>query len=147
MKKIHITVLALVLLLTVSLVFAQQPAGTKTVVSGEIATMNTPSGVIVEGEQVAVTTPLPRKTATHAQAVKHHAQMANQQASNAATQAQNAASLKKGEPKLKVNTTTTDTDSTESIGIFKTCKPEGYLCILYIKPFYIVHITCTNKRF
>ncbi len=110
MKKIHITILALVLLLTVSLVFAQ-PAGTKTVVRGDVAAMNTPTGVVVEGEQVAVTTPLPKHTAAHVQTAKHHAQAAHQQASNAATQAQNAASLKKGEPKVKINTTTTDTDT------------------------------------
>ncbi|MCQ2410861.1 MAG: outer membrane beta-barrel protein [Elusimicrobiaceae bacterium] len=111
MKKIHITVLALVFLLMVSLVFAQ-PAATQTVVTGDASAVNTPSGVIVTGEQVAVTTPLPKPTTTHAhKAVSNQVQAARSQAAGMrATHAANEASLKKGEPKLKVNTTTTTTD-------------------------------------
>lgn len=112
MKKIHIAVLAIVMLLMVSLVFAQQ--GQETLVVGEVAAANTPGGVVVQGEQVAVTVPMQGHQHAHPSARKpavHHVQAVNQQAAGAkATQVQNAASLKKGEPKLKVDTTTTQTD-------------------------------------
>lgn len=105
MKKLHIAVLTIIALLVVSLAFAQQ--GQETFVSGDISATNTPSGVMVQGEQTAVTVPIqgPSRATHHAQAVKaHHA------TATSATQAKNAASLKKGEPALKVNKTTTTTD-------------------------------------
>ncbi|MBR4591807.1 MAG: hypothetical protein IKO35_01190, partial [Elusimicrobiaceae bacterium] len=111
MKKTHVVVIAIVLLLMVSLAFAQQ--GQKTYVSGDVAAVNTPSGVVLEGEQVSVTVPLQKHTGVSAKTVSHQqsTRVANQQAAAAkATHAQNAASLKKGEPALKVNTTTTQTD-------------------------------------
>ena len=109
MKKIHIAVLAIVMLLMVSLVFAQQ--GQETFVSGDVSATNTPSGVVVQGEQVAVTVPIQSPGQTAHRTAAHRAAKAHQRALGAkATQADNAASLKKGEPKLKVNTTTTETD-------------------------------------
>ena len=113
MKKIHIAVLAIVMLLMVSLVFAQQ--GQETFVTGDVSATNTPQGVMVQGEQVAVTVPIQGAHQTaHKTAHKttaHHVANVNQQATGAkATQADNAASLKKGEPKVKVNKTTTETD-------------------------------------
>jgi len=125
MKKIHVTVLALVLLLCVSLVFAA-PVNNNTkqaVTYGEVAVVNTPSGVVVAGEEVTYpvksATAAPAKTAhpaTH-QATHHPAQMTAaqrhaqaQKASEASTRAANEASLKKGEPNMHINTTTTRTD-------------------------------------
>ena len=108
MKKIHIAMLAIVMLLMVSLVFAQQ--GQETMVVGEVAAANTPGGVVVQGEQVAVTVPMQGARSKATKPAVHHAQAVNQQVAGAkATQVQNAASLKKGEPKLKVDTTTTQT--------------------------------------
>ncbi len=106
MKKTHVVILAIVLLLMVSLVFAQQ--GQKTYVSGDISAVNTPSGVVLEGEQVAVTVPIQGRAAR--KPAVHHTQVNQQAAAAKATQVQNAASLKKGEPRLQVNTTTTETD-------------------------------------
>lgn len=113
MKKIHIVVLAIVMLLMVSLVFAQQ--GQETFVTGEVSAAPTANGVIVQGEQMAVTVPIQGRQGNVRPAARkpavHHVQTVNQQAAGAkATQVQNAASLKKGESKLKVDTTTTQTD-------------------------------------
>ena len=109
MKKIHIAVLAIVLLLMVSLVFAQK--GQETFVTGDVSAVNTPNGVVVQGEQVAVTVPIQGARHMTHKAVAHHTVKANQQAVGAKdTQADNAASLKKGTPKVKVNKTTTETD-------------------------------------
>ena len=110
MKKIHIAVLAIVMLLMGSLVFAQQ--GQETLVVGEVAAANTPGGVVVQGEQVAVTVPVQGARAKTTKPAVRHVQAVKQQVAGAkATQAENASSLKKGEPKLRVNTTTTDTDA------------------------------------
>ena len=112
MKKTHVIVIGIVLLLLVSLSFAQQ--GQRTYVAGEVAAVPTSSGVVVEGEQVAVTVPLQGHANTAAKTVHHTTNAAHAAASHAAaakaTQAQNAASLKKGEPSVKVNKTTTQTD-------------------------------------
>ncbi|WP_428073685.1 outer membrane protein [Candidatus Avelusimicrobium luingense] len=109
MKKIHITALAIVFLLMVSLVFAQ--SGEKTYVSGDISAMDVPGGVIVQGEQVAVTVPMQGASARSAKKPAAHRVQVNQQAAGAkATHVQNAASLKKGEPKLTVQTGSTETD-------------------------------------
>ena len=109
MKKTHTAAIVIVLLLIASLAFAQQNA----VTYGAIAAEQTPSGVLVEGEEVTLTQP----AATHPKpAAVHHksaAKMtaAQQRAAGARdTQADNASSLKKGEPSLKVNKTTTTTD-------------------------------------
>lgn len=110
MKKTHAVVIAIVLLLMVSLAFAQQ--GQKTYVSGQVSAANTPGGVVVEGDQVSYTVPV--GTAHQARPAAHHAKMNRQAAAAAkATQAQNTASLKKGEPALRVNKTTTETDAYE----------------------------------
>jgi len=109
----------LVLLLVASLVFAAEPIGTVTYGAGDIE--QTPDGVVATNESVTVpimgtANPAPAKAvrpAAHtAQAAHTSAQAArsNAQASARATRAANEASLKKGEPKLKVNTTTTTTD-------------------------------------
>lgn len=122
MKKIHVTVLALVLLLFVSLVFAAPVNNNmqQSVTYGEVDVVNTPGGVVVAGE--AVTYPVksaaaPAKSAPAAHKAVHHTaqstsaqRMQAQKADAAATRAANEASLKKGEPHLKVNTTTTDTE-------------------------------------
>ena len=104
MKKTHAIVIALVVLLVASLVFAQQ----NSVTYGTVAAAQTPAGVVVEGEEVTYTLP----ANTHRQAaVKHTTTAAQQQAASArATQAANEAVLKQGEPALKVNTTTATTD-------------------------------------
>lgn len=99
MKKTHIVVVAIVLLLMVSLAFAQQ----NTVTYGVVAATNTPNGVVVEGEEVTVAMPTRAQRAAQARAYQ-------QQAADKATQAANEASLKKGEPTLRVDTTTTQTD-------------------------------------
>lgn len=107
MKKTHAVLIAIVLLLMVSLTFAQQ--GQRTYVSGDIAAVNTPNGVVLEGEQVDVTVPIPNPPKAHKPAV-HHAKVNQQAAAAKATHAQNAASLQRHEPKVKVNKTTTQTD-------------------------------------
>ena len=107
MKKTHAVIITIVLLLVVSLAFAQQ--GQETYVSGEVSAVNTPGGVVVDGEQVSYTVPIQGTAKPRVQAV-HHARVNQQAAAAKATKTQNAASLKKGEPKLKVNTTTTETD-------------------------------------
>lgn len=110
MKKIHIVVLSIVFLLMVSLVFAQQ--GQKTYVSGDISATNVPGGVVIQDEQVSYTVPIQGQPAKHAKKPAVHHTQVNQQAAGAkATRAQNAASLKKGEPTLAVQTTTTETDA------------------------------------
>jgi opacity protein-like surface antigen len=110
MKKIHITALAIVFLLMVSLVFAQQ--GQTTYVSGDISATNVPGGVVVQGEQVSYTVPIQGQATRHTQKPAAHHKTVNQAAAGAkATHAQNAASLKKGEPALKTSTTTTETDA------------------------------------
>lgn len=109
MKKIHVTVLAIVFLLMVSLVFAQQ--GEKTYVSGNISATNVPGGVLVQDEQIAVTVPMQGSSARPAKKAVRRTQVNQQSAGAKATQAQNAASLKKGEPKLAVQTTRTETDA------------------------------------
>ena len=101
MKKTHIIVLAIIFVMVASLVFAQQ----NTVTYGVAVAAPTANGIVVEGEEVTV----PVVPPVHKPAVKKPA-VNQQQAGMKATHAQNAASLKKGEPKLKVNTTTTETD-------------------------------------
>ncbi len=102
----HSIIAVLVLLLVASLVFAGQPVGVVTYGTGTI-TM-TPDGVVVTGEDVTVPIQQQAKAASHHVATQRAA--ASAAASAAATKAANQASLKKGEPKLKVNTTTTTTD-------------------------------------
>ena len=100
----HSIIAVLVLLLMASLVFAAEPVGTVTYGSGTITP--TANGVVVTNE--AVTVPMMEATPAkpvHKTAV-HHPTMTSAQA----TQAANVASLKKGEPKLKVNKTTTTTN-------------------------------------
>lgn len=109
MKTTHTVAIAIVLLLIASLAFAQQNA----VTYGAVAAEQTPTGIWVEGEEVTL---MPAKQvqastskAVHKTAVKTTA--AQQRAAGLkATAQENAASLKKGEPALKVNTTTTTTD-------------------------------------
>lgn len=105
MKKTHTIAIAIVILLIASLAFAQQ----NSVTYGAIAAEGTPSGVVVAGEEVTYT--LPNQPAPHKRAV-HRVTTAQQQAaaSAKATQAANEAVLKKGEPSLNVQTTTTTTD-------------------------------------
>ena len=106
--KIHAVVIAIVLLLMVSLAFA----GQNTVTYGEVAVVNTPNGAVVAGEEVTVPVQKAqqaRTTATHHKAAVQH-KINQQQAAAKATQAANAAELKKPEPTLKVNRTTTTTD-------------------------------------
>ncbi len=102
--KIHAVVIAIVLLLMVSLAFA----GQNTVTYGEVAVVNTPNGAVVAGEQVTVPVAPAQAAAQHKAAAVH--KINQQKAATKATQAANEASLKKGEPKLKVNKTTTTTD-------------------------------------
>ena len=97
MKKTHAVIITIVLLLVVSLAFAQQ--GQETYVSGEVSAVNTPGGVVVDGEQVSYTVPIQGTAKPRVQAV-HHARVNQQAAAAKATKTQNAASLKKGEPKL-----------------------------------------------
>ncbi len=109
MNKTHTVILALVFLLAVSLAFAQQ--GQTTYVSGDVAAVNTPAGVVIEGDQVSYTVPMEGHAAgTHAKASQHRAAVNQQAAGAKATHAANAASLKKGEPTLKKTKTTTSTE-------------------------------------
>ena len=107
MKKTHAVIITIVLLLVVSLAFAQK--GQETYVSGEVSAVNTPGGIVVDGEQVSYTVPIQGTAKPRVQNV-HHARVNQQATATKATKTQNAASLKKGEPKLKVNTTSTETD-------------------------------------
>ena len=119
----HSLMAILVLLLVASLVFAAEPIGTVTYGAGDIA--ETPQGVVVTNESVTLpmmgqANPAPAKAVQHSAAAATHTAKAartNAQAvhstaaaSAQATHAANEASLKKGEPKLKVNKTTTTTD-------------------------------------
>ena len=109
MKKTHTIVIAIVLLLVASLAFAQQ----NSVTYGAVAAEQTPSGVVVAGEQVTYTLPQQARQQAAAQhkAATQATSAAQQQAAGIrATQAANEAVLKKGEPSLKVQTTTTTTD-------------------------------------
>ena len=109
MKKTHVVVIAIVVLLIASLAFAQE----KAVTYGAIAAAETPSAVVVEGEEVTYTLPsTSHQTHPASQAkTRQHTYAAQQRAaSQRATQAANEAVLKKGEPALKVETTTTTTD-------------------------------------
>lgn len=107
MKKTHVVIITIIFLLMVSLTFAQE--GQRTYVSGDVAAVNTPNGVVLEGEQVAVTVPI-QGTAKPRTQTMHRAKVNQQAAATKATQVQNAASLKKGEPRVKVSTTSTETD-------------------------------------
>ena len=99
----HSIVAILVLLLVASLVFAAEPIGTVTYGSGTITP--TADGVVVTNE--AVTVPMMGQPAKPA---RKPVARASTMTSAQATQAANEASLKKGEPKLQVSTTTTKTD-------------------------------------
>ena len=106
--KIHAIVVAIVLLLMVSLAFAEQ----NTVTYGEVAVVNTPAGAVVAGEEMTVPAQPVARTATAAAPHKKAAQhkVNQQQAAAKATQAANEAVLKKPEPTIKVEKTTTTTD-------------------------------------
>ncbi|MBR4682546.1 MAG: porin family protein [Elusimicrobiaceae bacterium] len=109
MKKTHVIVIAIVVLLIASLAFAQQ----NSVTYGAVAAAQTPAGVVVEGEDITYTLPTTQthRSATSAhKAAAHHATAVQHSASQQATHAANEAVLKQGEPTLKVNTTTTTTD-------------------------------------
>lgn len=120
MKKIHGVAIALILLLMVSLVFAQPASEEMTYGAGNI--YSTPNGdLVITGETVSMpvtqakTTAGQAKTAPAKTAAKAHktathtAAQQRAHTSAAATQAANQAVLKKGEPQLK-NVTTTTTD-------------------------------------
>lgn len=98
----HSIIAVLVLLLVASLVFAAEPVGTVTYGAGTITP--TADGVVVTNEAVTVPMMAPAKPAAK-KATAH-----NTMTSAQATQAANKAALKKGEPKLQVNKTTTTTD-------------------------------------
>lgn len=99
----HSIIAVLVLLLVASLVFAAEPGGVTTYVTGSVTP--TSNGVMINEQDVTVASGQPAaKPARKVPA--HHAAMTSTQA----TQAANAASLKKAEPALKVNKTTTTTD-------------------------------------
>lgn len=95
--------------LLTSAAFAQQGS----VTYGEIAVVRGADGTVIMGEEVTATkeAKAAKKSAEAKKANAKAAMKAKQQAAgNATTQAANEASLKKGEPKLKVNTTTTTTN-------------------------------------
>ena len=105
MKKTHAVIMAIVLLLMVSLAFAQQG----TVTYGDIAVTPTPNGVIVDGQEITYEMQQARQHAVaHKQTTKRTVNQ--QQAAAKATQAENAASLKRREPSLKVQKTSTETN-------------------------------------
>lgn len=89
--------------------FAQQGS----VTYGEIAVVSGADGTVIMGEEVTAgkAAKAAKKSAEAKKASAKAAMKAKQQADGTkATQAANEASLKKGEPKLKVNTTTTTTN-------------------------------------
>lgn len=93
--------------------FAGAAVAQDSVTYGEIAVVSGADGTVVMGEEVtAGKEAKAAKKAAEAKKASAKAQLkAKQQAAgDKATQAANEASLKKGEPKLKVNTTTTTTN-------------------------------------
>ncbi len=93
--------------------FAGAAFAQDSVTYGEIAVVRGADGTVVMGEEVTASKEAKAaKKAAEAKKASAKAQMkAKQQAAGAkATQAANEASLQKGEPKLKVNTTTTTTN-------------------------------------
>lgn len=104
----HSIIAVLVLLLVASLVFAAEPIGTVTYGEGSITP--TPNGVVVTNESVTVPMMAPATKTAPAKAAAKTAPAHHTMTSAQATHAANAASLKKGEPKLQVNKTTTTTD-------------------------------------
>lgn len=93
--------------------FAGAAFAQDSVTYGEIAVVRGADGTVVMGEEVTASKEAKAaKKAAEAKKASAKAQMKAKQASAGAkaTEAANKASLKKGEPKLKVNTTTTTTN-------------------------------------